>query len=73
MASVGPHYDPLDRLNDLTEANYDTLCTPATPDMCELGDLTGKFEQLTIEGKISPNRAILCKFSLSDEFLSRNV
>lgn len=51
MASVGPHYDPLDRLNNQTEQDYDTLCTPLTPEMCELGDLTGKFEQLTIEGK----------------------
>ena len=47
---VGPHYDPTGR-GPTSAPNYSTLCTPDTPDMCEIGDLTRKHGPLSVTGE----------------------
>ena len=47
---VGPHYDPSNR-KDAAGVNYSALCNSSNPEtdplMCEAGDLSGKFGDLT--------------------------
>lgn len=44
-AATGGHYNPLSALSG-TPATYASVCTPSTPEGCELGDLSGKFTKL---------------------------
>ena len=47
---VGPHYDPT--VNGPTNrTNYSIECTRQTPEMCEIGDLTGKHTTINIAGE----------------------
>lgn len=39
---LGPPFNP----------NYAQNCTPTTPELCELGDVTGKHDTLTVAGEI---------------------
>ncbi|XP_064382299.1 uncharacterized protein LOC135331162 isoform X2 [Halichondria panicea] len=47
---TGPHYDPFNANND---SNYNTRCTPNSPQLCELGDLFGKFGPIPAGGMLT--------------------
>ena len=47
---VGPHYDPTGN-GPTNRTNYSIECTRQTPEMCEIGDLTGKHTTINIAGE----------------------
>ena len=59
------HYRPLGN-GPTSIDDYDTLCTPAITSGCEVGDLTGKHDQLTIQGKYC-NLQVGCQNACSKE------
>ena len=54
--TVGPHYDPTG-MGPTDRADYDTDCTCDSPGGCEVGDLTGKHDQINVPGKMTSSTA----------------
>ena len=58
MCDVGPHYDPTGN-GPTGRANYSIECTRQTPEMCEIGDLTGKHTTINISGE--SQQTLVCR------------
>lgn len=54
-SDVGPHYDPT-VMGPTSRANYSLDCTCDTPVGCEVGDLTGKHDQIDVPGETASSR-----------------
>ena len=55
---VGPHYDPTGN-GPTNRTNYSIECTRQTPEMCEIGDLTGKHTTINIAGE--SQQTLVCR------------
>lgn len=87
VAIVGGHYDPTGRAVD--NPAYSTQCTPQAPQLCEMGDLSGKFgnfqsaptisqqytdENLNLYGVYSIiGRSIVIHFENTSRFVCANI
>ena len=71
-ASVGGHFDPDNRAANV---NYTNECNPSSPELCELGDLSGRFGRLTPDRSVYQYSFSTREFNLFDEntFVGRSV